>query len=183
MRALQPRERRLSAIALLIVALVLGWLLVVAPIVGGFEDRADRRRALLAAYARDERTLAQVASIGRAAAAQRRRSGLFRMTAADRPAAAAMLAERLAAEVARAGGEMRGVEDLGGPSGISRARLQAAMALPQAVALIARLEDTPPLLLVDGAELVAHDAADDPATRPLDVRLEVSAAFSPTASR
>ncbi|WP_419827474.1 type II secretion system protein GspM [Sphingomonas sp.] len=183
MRTLAPRERRLSAIALLTFTLVLGWVLIVAPIVRGFEDRAERRRELLSAYARDERALAQVASIGRAAAAQRGRAGLFRMAAADQPAAAAMLAERLAAEVARAGGEMRGVEDLGGPPGIARARVQAAMALPQAVALIARLEDTPPLLLVDAADLVAHDAADEPTARPLDVRLEVSAAFSSTTPR
>jgi general secretion pathway protein M len=189
MRVLSPRERRLAAIGLLVLAIALLWLAVLAPILSGFADRAQRRRMLLDAYARDERVLAQTASIGRAAAAQRRRATLFRMTAADRPAAAAMLAERLAAEVARAGGEMRGVEDLASPPGMVRARLSAAMTWPQAMALVTRLRDMPPLLLVDGTDLAAHDAADDPAARPspsarpLDIRLDVSAAFSPAGSR
>ena len=110
------------AILILIAAIALAWFAVVAPIIGGFLDRAQQRRALLATYARDERTLAQAASIGRAAQAQRRRAGLFRFAAADAPAAAAILAERLTDEVARAGGEMHGVEDLAAPARHGRAR-------------------------------------------------------------
>jgi general secretion pathway protein M len=182
MRVLAPRESRMLAILIVAVMVALVWFAIIAPIVGGFLDRAERRRALLATYARDERTLAQVASIGRAAQAQRTRAGLFRFTAADAPAAAAILAERLANEVARTGGEIRGVEDLAAPPGAVHARLQAGMTFAQAVALISHLQNASPLLLVDETDLGAHDAADDPRPGLLDIRIEVSAYFSPTAS-
>ena len=57
------------------------------------------------------------------------------------------------------------------------------MTFAQAVTLIAHLQNASPMLLVDETDLAAHDVADDPRPGLLDIRLEVSAYFSPTPTR
>lgn len=183
MRTLAPRERRLGAVAILVGVLALGWLAIIRPIVDGFASRAAQREALMLTYARDERTIGQLGSIGRAAARQQQTSGLYHMPAADIAAANAALAERLGSAVTAAGGELRGVEDMAAPSGIARARLTCRLTGRQLAVLLERLENAPPFLTVDAVGIGANE--DQAEARPdlLDVRLELSASYSSTQPR
>jgi len=57
MRPLQPRERQIVAVGILILVIAIVWFGLVQPIIGGFISRAEERNDLLAAYQRNERVL------------------------------------------------------------------------------------------------------------------------------
>lgn len=183
MRPLQPREGRLLAALILVVAILLVWLALVLPIARGFTTRAERRQDLQLTYARDERTIGQLPSIGRAAALQRRDSARFHLAAPDKAAATAILTERLGREVGAVGGELRSVEDMAAPPNAVRARVEARLTIAQITALLTQLGNSMPLLVVDALAIDANEDAGEPRPDLLGVRLEVSASFSPTAAR
>ena len=173
-----PRERRLLAGGLLLAALLLAWLLIVAPIVDGFADRAADRDALALRYSLDERAIAQLPSLRRAAERQRRDRARFAIASADPAAAAERLKERLSATVIAAGGEVRVVEDLPRAGPVVRARLDARLDPRQLATVLTRLAGDPPLLIVDTLNVAIDSQAVVTRAGPMNVRLETSAATS-----
>ncbi len=174
--SLTLRERRLIAGGLAIAAVLLAWLLVVAPIVGGFGDRADARAEALIRYDRDERAIGQLPSLRRAAVAQRRDRDRYVIAAPSATVAADRLKERLSATVLAAGGEVRLVEDLARSGAVARARLDARLDLAQLATVLTRLRGEPPLLSLDTLTVATDPQAIVTHAGPMDVRLEASAA-------
>ena len=183
MRRLSPREQRLSAVLLLLVMLALAWLAAIHPLAQGFADRAERRRELQFAYLRDERAIGQLPSLGRAAATQRRSAFRFRLSASDEAGAAAALRDRLAHAVSAAGGQLREIEDIAPASGMVRARMHIGGTNRQLAALLDRLANGTPVLIVDAMRIDAKEEAQPTASGLLDISLDVSAAFSASSSR
>ena len=174
---LSLRERRLVAIGLLVAAVSLVWLLITAPLIDGFTGRAAARSELLLRYERDARTVAQLASVRRAAEYQRRTCSGFVLVAATSLAAADRLKDRLGETIASAGGELRSVEDLASMTpGQVRARLDARLSPRQLSAVLTRLTRDPPLLVFDSLTVAADQAFATSRSGPMDVRLEVTAA-------
>jgi ABC-type lipoprotein release transport system permease subunit len=183
MNRLSLRERRLVALALFIALVALVLTLVVMPIIDGFSARATTRAELLETYARDERAVVQIASTRRAAEAQRRDAGRFRIEGASAAVAADALKERIAAAVTATGGDLRGIDDTAAALGMIRVRTDARLTTGQLTALLAGLQRGEPLLLVEDLAIVATEAFQTGRSGPMDVRLEVSAAYPAPAPR
>ena len=179
MAGLTPRERRLIAGGLLVALLLLAWLLVVAPIAGGFTDRADQRDELMLRYALDERAIGQLPSLRRAAERQRRDRDRYVIPTPDPAAAAERLKERLSATVIAAGGEVRVVEDLPRAGAVVRARLDARLDPRQLAAVLTRLSADAPLLTIDTLNVATDNQAVVTRAGPMNVHLETSAASAP----
>ncbi len=183
MSSLSPRERRLVAV-LLLVALVAGLIYGIAlPIVDGFAARAEARSSLFETFVRDENAVAQIASVRRAAEAQRRDVARFRLAGGTAASAADGLKERVAAAITATGGSLRSVDDIAAAVGSIRVRAEARLTTVQLVAVIAALDRGVPLLVVEALAVAADDAVQSGRSGPMDVRLEISGSYPAPAPR
>jgi hypothetical protein len=172
MARLSTRERKLVALLLLVGALFAVWYGVLAPLIGGFVDRAAARQALIESYQRDARAVAQIPSIRRAAEAQRASAEKFVMPGAN-PGDA--LRDRVAAAVVASGGALKTIEDVAGTPATVRVRADSQLTIPQLNALLAGLAQGTPLLVVDALSVAADEAFQTNRPGQMDVRLEISA--------
>ena len=177
MASLSIRERRLVAIAILCGLLALLIYGVVMPVIDGFSDRAARRAALGETYVRDERAVVQLASVRRAAEAQRRDAGRFRLQGASPTLAADALKDRVGAAVIAAGGDLRSVEDVAAAPGFIRVRADARMVNAQLAAFLGAIERSEPLLVVETLTVTADQAFQTGRASPLDIRIEISGSY------
>ncbi len=183
MTTLSRRERRLIAVAILVAVVALVIFGLIMPVVDGFADRADARTALLATYARDERAIVQIASVRRAAEAQRTDMARFRLPGVSVTAAGDLLKERLGAAVAATGGDLRSTEDIAATAGTIRVRVDARLTNSQLVALLTGLQRGEPLLVLDNLTVTADQAFQTGRIGPMDVHLEVSGSYPTAAPR
>jgi len=185
MRSLAPRERRLVALGLLVGVVAAVWLLLVAPLVGGFQARAERRETLLAEYQANQRLLASIPSLQRAASQEQATAALYQITAPSTGIAAEALKQRLSATLAGAGGTVAAVQDVqaGVPIGWVSARADARLDLDQFVVAIRQLENEAPYVVVQYISVEADRTAASGHAAPLAVRLQVSALFRPAPAR
>lgn len=180
-RPLSARERKLVAIALLIAVIAAIQLIVVGPILSGFAEREALRATLTQRYAYNERLIASVPRFRRQAETQRRQVRAFVIGARDEAHANAQLTERLRDTVGTAGGEFLASELPTAAAGTARVAVTMRMTLDQLVALLDRLQNDRPLLVIESLNVAADQALVDGALTPLDIRLEVSIPFVPTA--
>lgn len=183
MNRLTARERRLVALLLLVAAFAAVWLLVVAPLVGGFADRAAERDELRATYARDDSVIGQIAQLRRHADRQRRDRARFQIAAPTIAAAQAALKQSLTGSVTAVGGEVRSAQDLPSPAGAVRARIDCRLTLGQLQTLLVRLGNALPLFVVEGLTVAADESFQTGRLGLLDVRLEITADTAAPAPR
>jgi Tfp pilus assembly protein PilO len=185
LKPLEPRERKIVAVGLLVAAIAGVWLGVVSPLVGGVEARAEKRRELLARYQANQRLMAALPSFRTEALAQRRSAALYQITAPTETQASEALRQRLSQALTDAGGTVSAVQPIQAdvPRGWISVRADARINLTQLVASLRRLENEPPYVVVDYASLGADRALLTGHAAPLDVRLQVSALAHTTPSR
>lgn len=182
MRALSPRERRLVAIALLVLMVALVWLVAIAPILSGFATRAEERALLRAQYERNTRLINAIPAMRRQAERQRGLVAQFAVGGPNMTVARATLRERLRRDVGVAGGQVTALQDVPAPPGQVRAWVQARMTLPQLQALLIRANDSPPYLVTESLRISADQVLETGKLDQVDVRLEASVAHIPAAS-
>ena len=182
MRPLSARERKLIAVALLIAAIALVWLAVVDPILSGFASRAGRREMLLQRQAYAQRMIASIPRLRRQAERQRSTLRDFAIAAPDAARAGDMLAERLRTAIESTGGEFRASDRAAAPPGLASVRVDARLSLDQLVALLGRLQNDPPFLVVESLTIAADRALIENSLGELDIRLEVSIPFGASAA-
>lgn len=185
MRALEPRERKLVALGLLVGAIAGVWLGVISPILGGFQSRADRRAQLIGRYQTDQRLLAAIPTLRVEADDQRRTAPLYQITAPSPASATDALKQRLTAALSEAGGVVADVDPVQAdvPPGWISLRADAQINLTQLVAAIRRLENEAPYVVVDYASIGADGALRSGHAAALDARLQISALFHPAPAR
>jgi hypothetical protein len=185
MRPLHPRERRLVAIALLMAAVAVVALALVAPVVGGFSARADERRQLEAVYQRNTRLIAALPMLRAADQAQRASAARFAIAAPSEQLAAEVLKARLQRIAADEGFALTSIQDLpNGPSaGRVRIRADMQLSLAQLCDSLRRLETEGAYVIVDYLSISADRALSTGHLSPIDVRLELTAAYAPTGAR
>jgi general secretion pathway protein M len=185
MRPLAPRERRLVALALLAAAVAAVWLALVAPVLGGFQQRAHRREELLAQYRANQKLVASIPLLEAAVREQRRTAAVYQITAPSQAVAADALKQRLTASLSGAGASVGAVEQVQAevPPGWISVRADAQMSLAQLVASIRQFENEAPYVVVQYASIGADRAASAGHSAPLDVRLQVSALFHTASAR
>ncbi len=174
---LSAREQRLVAVLLLLALVALVVRGLVLPIADGFAARAEARRLAEMEYARNQRLIAGAPRLARVAQRQNRELANFILTAPTPAAGADRLQERLQAAIEAAGGEFRGGEALTGQPDQIAVRIEARMTQAQLAAVLARAQNVPPYLAVDGLTIAADSALTSSVPGPLDVRFDVSIPF------
>jgi type II secretory pathway component PulM len=183
MRPLSPRERRLVAIGLLVLAFAMVWLRLVQPLASGFAERAERREQLCARYAQNERLVGRIAALRRTAEAQQRQSSAFSVAAPNAEQAGERLKERLEASLAKAGGELRSSESVETAPGWVRASVTAVVSNDQLLDWLGQLTNEPPYLAMESLTIGADRAINSNQMDLLDVKLEASIPLGPTKPR
>ena len=160
MRPLNPRERRLLAIGLLLGALAVVWLAIIAPLVGGFFDRAAERRQLLATYQRNQRIMAAIPVWRAGAGAQRARAPRFAINAPSEQLAVEILKERLLHLATDEGFTINAMQDLqaNAPAGKVRVRADLQLSLTQLYESLRRLETEGSYVVVEYLSISADRA-------------------------
>jgi general secretion pathway protein M len=181
MRPLAPRERRLVAVGILVGLLAAVWFGLIAPVIGGFQSRAERRAQFLARFQIDQRLLAAIPTLRLEADDQRRTAALYQITAPSPALAAEALKARVAAALTDVGGAVADIEPIQAdvPPGWISLRADAQINLTQLVAAVRRLENEAPYVVVDYASFGADRALRSGHAAPLDARLQISALFHP----
>ena len=181
MRALTDTERRLSALAILVVLIAAVWLILVRPVLAGFDQRRQARDEMAALYARNERLIAALPAWRRMAEAQRTEAGRFAIAAPTQALAVEALKQRLVRTVTAAGGVVGAAEDSGraaGKDGIA-VRLDAQVTVSQLYETLRRLQAEEPYVVVEYLSVTADRAFETGRAGPVSVRLEVSARYRP----
>ncbi len=185
MRPLSPRERRLLALGLTVLAIGLVWLAIVGPLVGGFFDRAAERRDLRAAYLRNERLSASLPALRASAEAQRGNAPRFAVAAPSEALASEALKERLQHLSTDEGFTVASIDDLqaDAPAGSIKLRANLTLTLTQLCETIRRLESEDAYVVVDYLSISADRSLAAGRLAPMDVRLELSTDWRPTRAR
>lgn len=174
MRTLLPRERRLLAIAVLALVIAAAWLGAIQPLLGGFANRAAERDALIAHYAANERMIARIPDLRRAAEEQARGGGDYQLAAPDAGQGAEILRTRLEDSLARAGGQLRASAAVDAENGWVAAHASARLTHAQLIDWLGRLQNEPPYLALSSLKISAERALVDNHDDLLDVDLEAS---------
>jgi type II secretory pathway component PulM len=177
MRPLQPRERQIVAIGILVAAVAVLWFGLVQPIVGGFIGRAQERGDLLETYKRNQRVLAGIAVWRAQADRQKMTEAQYSILAPTKVLAAENLKQRLTRLASGVGGSMQTMSDLPseGPDGWIRVRADMQLTMSQLYKSLTRLENEAPYVVVGYVSVVADRAVQTGHLATMDVRIEVSA--------
>lgn len=183
MNSWSPRERKLVAVGLAVAALALVWLAVISPFVSGFAERARQREQLTAQYGQNERMIARISRLRRAAVGQAQVATNYFATARDADQATELLKTRLADSLTRAGGELRASESVETKQGWVRASVSGVVSYPQLIAWLDRLSNVPPYLVIETLSVSADRAINTNHLDLMDVQLEASIPLSPAHAR
>jgi general secretion pathway protein M len=179
MNDLNPRERRILAIGILVGLIAILWLGVFSPLIGGFTARQAERQSLLATYQRNQRLLDAIPVWRAEAEAQKKTAGAFALAAPSQIQAQEILKQRMAAAMGATGAPAPVIQDLQAdlPPGWIGARADVQLTLAQLNDSLRRLESEEPYVVVDYVSINAERAFQSGRAGPLDVRLELSVPF------
>lgn len=177
MRPLQPRERQIVAIGILIVAIVIAWFGLIDPVLGGFIARAEERSQLLDTYKRNERVLGEIAVWRAEADQQKMTESQYAIVAPTKVLAAENLKQRLTKLAATVGGSVQAMAELPAeePDNWVRVRADMQLTMSQLYKSLTRLENEAPYVVVGYVSVVADRAVQTGHLATMDVRLEISA--------
>ncbi len=125
-------------------------------------------------YAANERLIARIPGLLRAAEKVEARKALFGVAAPDAAQGGEMLRERLEASLAAARGELRTSEVLEGEAGWVRASATGVVSNDQLVAWLAAIANQPPYLSVESLTVGADRAINSNRLDLMDVRIEAT---------
>jgi general secretion pathway protein M len=177
MRPLQPRERQIVAIGILVVAVAVMWFGLIQPIVGGFIDRAEERSTLLDTYKRNERVLAGISVWRTQADEQSASMTSYAIVAPTKVLAVENLKQRLTRLTNALGGNVQSISEQPAEEqdGWVRVRVDQQLTMSQLYKSLSRLENEAPYVVVEYVSVVADRAAQTGHLATMDVRIEVSA--------
>lgn len=178
MRTLSPRESRLLAVLGLVAALALVQFAVVAPLLDGFSARAAEREMLRQRQSAETRLIAAVPRLGRIAGARRALLRGYVLAPADAAGASEYLRGQAQAAIAAVGGDYRGGEDATAGPGIAAVRVSARLTPAQLTALLVRLQNARPAIVVPAYAIAADDVLVTGKASAMDVQLEAQVPYS-----
>lgn len=177
MRKLSPRESRLVAIAILLAAIALLFMLIVNPVLDGFRERAARREQLVQTFHLNERRIAAVPALQHEAERQGDAMRALFMAAPDAEQAGEALREKIEAAAEAEGAQVKASESTTSDDGWAHAAIELQLGHAQLAALLQRLNQVKPSLAVDTVTVNAEEAVNNFKSDNLDVRIEASAPF------
>jgi len=173
MRAMTPRESRLVAVLILVVLVALAMLAIVYPILNGSSERAAERQRLALQYQLNQRLIASIPRLRRAAEQQRATLSRFTISGVPANVAAEQLQERAGNAVEGAGGEIRSVENAVEGDHV-RVRIASSETLPQLVEIMKKIQDGQPYATIDTLTVTADQALISGKPDVMDVTFDVS---------
>ena len=178
MRTLSPRESKLVALAILLAAIALVFVLFVNPVLDGFRERDARRAQLVQTFHLNERRIANVPALQHEAERQNETMRALFMAAPDPDQAGEALRDRIETAAQSIGAEVKASESTPvSDDGWAHAAVEARLTHTQLAALLQRLNDVKPALVVTSITVSAQDAMTNFKSDQLDVRIETSAPF------
>ncbi len=182
MRSLSARERKIVAVGLLVLLVLVVWALVVAPLIDGAMQRSQQRALLMATYERNARLINAIPAQRRKAEQMKPLVQRFAIGGNSAEAARKRLQEQLRAAFTKAGGQITTSQDSPSPDGAVRGWVEGRMTLPALEALLAGISDTPPYLTIESLRVSADSVLETGRLDKLDVRIEASIPYLPAAS-
>jgi hypothetical protein len=177
---LARRERRLLALGLLVLALVLVWLAIVRPILGGFDAREEEREQLLTSYARGERVIGAMRATRAALRVQRAGTADWALDAPS-PALATDILRETVLNAARAShATVASVQEAQAPAGTVAVRADLTTTPDKLGPLLVALQNIRPWPVVEQFNVVADRSLEAPTGAPVDVRVDLSVRFNAT---
>lgn len=173
MNSLSSRERRLIAVAILVLLIAVGWFVLVSPLVDGFAARAAERERLLDDQGRGRRVIEQLGFWRAEAARQRAASPAFEMRAPSAEMASEMARQRLVSAVAAQGGVVRVVRQQSGPGGEVRLHAELQLSLTQLASSLTVIENQKPYAIIEKLSISADQAAAAGRKSSLDVSMDL----------
>jgi len=177
MRVLSSRERRLTAIALLIGVVLASWVFVIAPLMDGSVQRAQDREAFMAEYARNDRILAGLPGWRMEAQEQAATASSYAIAAPSEAIAIELVSQRIARDVKAAGGAApvtQAVTD-NTPLGWVHVRSDLQLTIGQLHAVLMRIQSEEPYVMVGYFSVEARPNSNPDEPQNLAVRLDVFA--------
>jgi type II secretory pathway component PulM len=177
MRPLEPRERQVVAIGILVLAIVIVWFGLLQPVFGGFIGRAEERSELTETYKRNARVLAGISTWREQAEEQSSTQSQFAIVAPTKALAVENLKQRLSRMANLVGGSVQTVSELPAEGGDDwvRVRVDMQLTMSQLYKSLNRLENEAPYVVVGYVSVVADRAVQTGHLATMDVRFEVSA--------
>jgi hypothetical protein len=173
MNNLSVRERRLIAVAILLLAFAAGWLVLVSPIVDGFAVRTAERERLLDDQARGRRAIGQLGFWRAEAARQHATSPAFEMRAPSAEAASDMARQRLVSAIQAQGGVVRVVRQVSGAGGEVRLHAELQLTLTQLASSLTVFENQKPYAIIEKLSISSDQTAAAGPRSPLDVSMDL----------
>jgi hypothetical protein len=176
MRPLEPRERKIVAVAILVAVLVVAWYALIDPLLVGFISRAEERSDLLATYQRNERVLSAISAWRGEVDEQNSSAGQYGIVAPTKVLAAEALKQRLNRLAGTVGGAVTSVSELPpDKENWVRVRADLQLTMSQFYKSLTRLENEAPYVVVGYVSVAADRATQTGHLATMDVRIEVSA--------
>jgi hypothetical protein len=182
-RTLSTRERKLVAVAVLLVLIAMVYLAILQPLVSGFGERRDERARLAEVYAANDRLIGRIPALVRAAQSQRANAGVYSLQAVNAELAAEALKERMSIVVEKAGGELGGIEAIETRAGWVAAAIQARMTNAQLVQVLEHLRIAQPYVALEALNISADRAVVSGQLDVMDVRIEASVPYTSANAR
>jgi hypothetical protein len=178
MNSLTARERKIVAIGILVGLIALVWFALIAPIMSGFAARTVERERLSARFASNERLIASIPRLRNAIENRAADFKNFRTEGESFAAVTEALKERLGAQIATGGGELRAMQEVSDQPGWARAWVEARMTLPQMIGTLEKIQNQPPYLAVNSLTISADRALQSGKLDLMDIRIEASSPAS-----
>jgi type II secretory pathway component PulM len=177
MRPLEPRERQVVAVGILVLAVVIVWFGLIQPVIGGFIGRAEERSELTETYKRNAHVLAGIATWREQADEQSSTQARYNIVAPTKVLAAENLKQRVTRMANTVGGNVQTISELPseGPGNWVRVRVDMQLTMSQLYKSLTRLENEAPYVVVGYVSVVADRAVQTGHLATMDVRFEVSA--------
>ncbi len=177
MKAMNARERKIVAVGILAVVLLLLFALVIAPVAGGFSARADERAQLALTYTQNERLIGATPIWRQRANALRKDQADYAIVAPSPDAALDAIRLRARKTFAGVGNVVSSVQALESEPGWIRVQIDGQLGLTSLTQGLRRLQTEAPYLIVESASIAADEAATTGNIGVMNVRLEIAARY------
>jgi type II secretory pathway component PulM len=176
MRPLEPRERKIIALGILVAVLVGVWYALIDPLIVGFIGRAEERSDLFATYQRNERVLGGISTWRAQSDGQNSTASQYGIVAPTKVLAAEALKQRMSRLASATGGTISSVAELPAEQeNWVRVRADMQLTMSQLSKGLTRLENEAPYVVVGYVSVAADRATQTGHLATMDVRIEVSA--------
>ncbi|HSZ75282.1 MAG TPA: type II secretion system protein GspM [Rhizomicrobium sp.] len=179
MNPLNPREKRIVAIGILVAVIAVAWVGIISPLVQGFLNRAAERHEILNIYARNQRVLEGIPVWRAQADAQKKSAAQYAVLAQSQVLAAQALKTRINKLVADEGGSLQNIGDVQNdvPQGWVRVRADLQLTDMQLYKCLTRLDSEAPYVVIEYVSVAADRAFQTGHLEPMAVRIEIAAPF------